>query len=207
MIFHIVRAVAWIRQNKGVMIRLLLFSVLAGLICEPAQAGDIYKWVDKDGKVHYGDAGEEKSKGDDTSANKAENSSGNKQKGKKPTELNDQSWNRAVDKLENTPTGSVGRHLGEPSSPGSSDYVRPRSYSPPSPSYNYNQSPGPNPSDALRQREAEKLRYDQRKRAEEAREQQRQKLIAECEKQRYTDCKDEKTLRYIQNLDRQRIGR
>ena len=63
------------------------------------------------------------------------------------------------------------------------------------------------PSDALRQREAEKLRYDQRKRVEEAREQQRQKLIAEYKKQHNTDCKDEKTLRYMQNLDRQRIGR
>ena len=34
---------------------LLLAVVAAGMFCAPAQADEVYRWVDEQGKVHYGD--------------------------------------------------------------------------------------------------------------------------------------------------------
>jgi hypothetical protein len=33
----------------------LTLAILLTVCCAAAQAGDVYKWKDKDGKVHYGD--------------------------------------------------------------------------------------------------------------------------------------------------------
>jgi hypothetical protein len=166
-------------------------------------ATEIQKWVDKDGKVHYGDRANSPAL---PSAPLQKRTDASMPQKAKP--MNEQTWNKAVERAENAPTGAGGRHLGKFAdedprvhSPSSSDpsYGR-RGASPPSHSGSF----GPSPYEALRQVEAERQYSAHRKQQELAQKERTRQLIAECERQRTSNCQDPNTLRYIENSNKPR---
>lgn len=169
----------------------LFFIVFMVANCAVA-APNVLKWVDKDGKVHYGDPASAGTIPEPVTAAKPL---------KKPQELDSQSWNRAVDNAEKAPTGSSGRSLGRFANPDPVP-VPSRVPYPRNPSYSGNY--GPRPSDALVQQEAERNYERQRRQQVEAGQNTRQELIANCERQRGTNCRDSETLRYMENANKPR---
>lgn len=177
------------------MTNLLLFAVAIVLINVHCDAADkIYKWVDKNGKVHFGDASDSGAVPEPEPKRPA-GQSGSRQS--KP--LDDQTWNRAVERAENAPTGSSARSIA-----GFADAPRPTpSYQQGGVTYQYSRS-YQSPGQAIQQSDAERRFYEQQKQQQMAQENARRQLIAECERNRGTDCRDDQTLRYMENANKPR---
>ncbi|MDB5809203.1 MAG: hypothetical protein JWN94_1325 [Betaproteobacteria bacterium] len=159
----------------------------------PCFAAEIAKWVDKDGKVQYGDPINAPA-----ASNELQRKSGTAPP--KTKSLDDQTWNRAVDRAENTATGSAGRNIGKFAAP------EPRQAPPVSgSSYSQTYSRAYNsrtPGDAIRENEAERRFAAQQEARQQAVENHRNQIIANCERQRNTNCRDDSTIRHMDNLEK-----
>jgi hypothetical protein len=181
------------------------FSVTVLVLCVSLPcfgAGSIQKWVDKDGKVHYGDPATAQVIPDAPPRKATDAATLNK-----PKPMDSQTWNKAVEKAESAPAGAGGRHLGtfvgpDPVDPrGGSDYLRDRRRpQPPSNPRSY----GPSPHDALRHADAERQLSAQRKQQQLAQDDRKRQLMAECERQRTSDCQNPNTLQYMENANKPR---
>ena len=179
------------------MIRLVFVVLTMCSVSSSFAASTVYKWVDKDGKVQYGDPTSLPVAPDNSPNKKAEGSANTKSKG-----VDDSKGNRVVDRAERAPTSGTATNTGKFSEP-----QRIQVPSSPNPSYvapypgDYNSSN----YNAARQHEAEQRYAEQQRLQQEAADNRRQQLIAECERQRGTDCRNESTLRYMEDSQQPRL--
>ena len=172
---------------KSLIFVISLFTV-ATTACH---AATVYKWVDKDGKVQYGDPAS-------APVTPVETPRKSNAGAPKTKSFDDQTWNRAVDRAEDSPTGSAGRSIGKFGAP---PLVQPPAPSYGSRTYTYD---SPSPGDAIRQSDAERRYAAQQQAQQQARENHRQQIIANCERQRGSNCRDEATIRYMDNAEKPR---
>ncbi len=159
-------------------------------------ASNIYKWTDKEGRVHFGDP---------TDMPVVPEPPARKPNGantiKRPTALDDRTWNQAVDRAEQTPTGGAGRSLSQFAGP---DRPAPSPSYHPSTTVTITRTYTPSPTTAIMQNSLERQAYEQQKQQKEAAENKRRQLVAECERNRGTDCKSDSALQYMENANKPR---
>ena len=182
----------------------LLVGISAG--ANAFAASQVYKWTDKNGKVHYGDPTAMQE------APQPKGSAGAQPAAPKNKSIDEQTWNRAVDRASQTPSGGAGQNISRYAEPerkpyGDTPSTRPSpgsSRTTSSNSYGRGEYRERGNTDVYRQVDRERAGAQQQKLAQEQQAQRRQEIIAQCERNRGSDCRNDQTIRYQENIEKPR---